>query len=154
MRSDQRMLKAESLRGHQYHEAILNQQRTRAIKGRAKGSRHLASQNRSLQQRSQGHDDRRGSNRYGDHLAQVSAYDAPYPPIAQPELAYTDFYRGESAPSPPPSPVEEIYTSCGYSREKGGIFEFDDGQPLSRKRIVGLRLAQVRDKHPSPFFSK
>lgn len=147
MRSDKCMLKGERLRGYQDHEATFTQQDARPSKGRAKGSRHLASRNRSLQQSSQVHDPRIGKNRYNNRLAQASAYDARYRAVAQPEVAYTDFYRGESAPSPPPSPIEEMYTYCGYSREKGEHFEFDDDRPLPRKRIAWLRLAQVGDNH-------
>lgn len=146
LRLDKRMFEGERLRDFQDHEARLNHQRTRVAKGRAKASRHLALKNRSNRQRSV-HSDVHGRDRYDDHLAQASACNARYPAVAQPEVAYNDVYRGGYAPSPPLSPVEEIYTYCGYSREKGEDFEFDDDRPLSRKRIIWLKFAQVGDNH-------
>lgn len=142
--------------GYEDHESTLKQQHTRATKGRAKGSRHHASQNRSIQQHSQDPDSRHGRNHYHDDLAQASAYDARHPTVAQPEVAYNGLHRGGSASPSPPTPNEEPYTYCGYNKEKGENFEFDDDRPLSRKPLAWLRLAQVghHPPHPPPLHPK
>lgn len=146
LRSDKRYLQDEPFQDNWSHKAMLTQHR--ATQGRVNGSRPLATQIRSLRPtQRQHHADRK--YRYDSHLAQALAHEARYPTPAQPEAAYIDVHSGESAPSPPPEPTDEVYTYLGYSREKGQNFEFEDDRPLSRKRVAWLRFAEVGGP-PSP----
>lgn len=151
MRSDKHLLKEKRLHDYQDHEAMLTQQR--AAKGRVEGSRTPTSQTQSLQHSQRSHHGSR-KNRSEGHRTRIVAPEARYQAPAQPEPAYMDVHRGESAPSPRSEPADEVYQYTGYSPEKGQHFEFDDDRPLSRKRIACLRAVQVRDNHihhPPPF---